>query len=347
MIENNSKLIKGVLFFCGVILILMFILNIKQCNDNEQIKEQVVEMKQLQDGIVRSQAKYATKEDIEKYAKSYDINLDAIRKDLQNFNANIKGISTLVSSSIGRQQTNIPSSSWKPRPKDPNNIGNNPLAPYECPNGQSCSDPFGYLANSQLLSLTEPFTNGTEVPIGDVTFETWKENPWTINQYPRDYMVTTVLGQDKEGRHYTYHKFQIRSNNKTYTVPITHSKFIEEFPESSFSWWNPRVGFGLYGGVAINTSPLPNEGIASGSVVPNLSFSPFSYGKTAVKPDFVFARIGVGYDIATKAVNFSLAPAMWNIGSKVSFIQNTYIGPVVGVDIKKNVTIGAGFTTDF
>jgi len=331
------------IYIAGALLVVLVVFNVKQCSDNSDLREQVVEMKQLQDGIMRSQAKYASKEDIEKLAKQVDVNLDVIRDDLENFNAEIKGISVILAKSIGQNQTNIPSTHTYPKPTDPET----PPNPHTCPDNEPCEDPFGYLTNAQVLALSEIFSDDTNVPIGSVTFESWKEKPWSVFQYPRDYHVTTVLGQDEDGRHYTYHKFQIGVDGEKYTIPITSAQFLEEYPEPSFHWWNPRVGIGLYGGVGFNTSPLPDENVVTGVVAPNISFSPFSYGATKVKPDWVFARLGVGYDLAQQTANFSLAPAMWNIGSEVDFIQNTYIGPVVGVDTDGNVSVGAGFSTDF
>ena len=325
------------------LLVVLVVFNVKQCNDNSDMTAQIVEMKQLQDGIIRSQAQYASKEDIEKLAKDLDLDLDAIKDDLKEFDAEVKGISTFLAQSVGRNDTNVGSTWTHPRPVDTEEPN-----PHVCPEtGEPCKDPFGYLTNSQILALSEAFTDGSEVPIGKVTFETWKAKPWTIFQYPRNYHVTTVLGQDEDGRHYTYHKFEIEVDGKKHTIPIATSKFLEEWPESSFHWWNPRVGIGVYGGVGFNTSPAPNDSTVGGVVQPTISFSPFSYGKTKVKPDWVFARLGVGYDIAQKSVSFSIAPALWNLGSEIDFVQSTYIGPFIGADVNGNVSAGVGFTTDF
>ena len=103
----------------------------------------------------------------------------------------------------------------------------------------------------------------------------------------------------------------------------------------------------MYGGVGFRTSPIAGQNLVNGVAVPTFSFSPFSYGQTELKPDWVFGRVGVGLDVVNKTAAFSLAPAMWNIGSKVKFIQNTYLGPVVGADHKGNISVGVGVSTDF
>ncbi|MDP2683521.1 MAG: hypothetical protein Q8P20_00540 [bacterium] len=337
----EQKLKNIGLIIASLLLIVLVIFNVKQCNDSNNLQSQIVEMKQLEDGIIRSQAKYVSKADIDKLAKDLDLNLDTIKDDLKNFRAEVKGISVFLAQSVGRDQTDLPSSGVYPRPDTSDN-------PYVCPEaGKPCSDPYGYLTHAQVLQLTELFSDGSTVPIGKTTFESWKEKPWTVYQHPRDYYVTTVLGQDEDGRHYTYNKFQIGVDGKKHTIPITKSEFVEELPLVHFQWWNPRVGLGLAIGASFNTTPANNSELATASVVPSISMSPFSYGKTKVKPDWIFARVGIGYDVVRKTASVSVAPGMWNLGSKIEFIQNSYIGPVIGIDSSSNVLLGFGFTTDF
>ena len=343
MMKVKDFIIKHWSIISSIIIAVLIVFVVKlQCaahDMNGQFAKSMVEMKQLQEGIVRSQTSYVSKDDLNDYAKQMDLNLSVIKKDMDGFNASIKGISVLLAHSIGRKETGISSTRTGPKNTDVPN-------PHTCPNNKECKDPYGHLTEAQILALIETFSDGSNIPIGEVTFESWKKEPWSIEQYPRNYNVTTVIGQDREGKHYTYSKFEIETDDKKYTVPIAKSELIEELPEAEVSWWNPRVGIGVYGGVSFNTSPLPDENIVSGSVTPSFSFSPFSYGRTNVKPDWVFARIGMGYDAAQNTLNFSLAPAMWNIGSEIEFIQNTYIGPVIGADIEGNVSVGAGFSTD-
>lgn len=336
----NIDWTKIAVIVVGGLLVTLLVFNTKQCNENSDLRQQMTEMKQLQDGIIRSQTKYASKEDIEKFAGDINLNLEAIQDDLDDFDARVMGISIWLAKSIGKNQTNVPSTLTNPKPPDTPN-------PYVCPDNKPCEDPYGYLAHSQVLALAELFSNDLSVPIGKVTFESWKEKPWSVFQYPREYHVTTVYGEDQDGKHYTYNKFEIGVNGEKHTVPITKSEFLEEYPEPNFCWWDPHVGFGVYGGVGFNTSPLPDDDVVGAAVVPNVNFSPFSYGRTKPKPDWVFARVGVGYDVAQQAINFSVAPAMWNIGSEVSFIQNTYVGPVIGVDSDGDVSAGVGIVSDF
>ena len=319
--------------------------SVKSCvdakNQRDAMQSELTELKRMTDQVVRSKTQYVTKEDLDKFGKDLGLNLDEIKKDMATNDAKMAAISKALVVSLGRRQTGVPSSWTRPT--------NNTTTPVAvCPDGseQTCEDEFGYWAKAQGLNLTEPFPN-VEVPIGSVTFEAWKKDPWSIDVKPREYHVTTVLGRDKSGRHYTYNKFEVGVDGKKYPVEINDSVLKEILPEASFSWWNPRFGIGLHGGVGFNTTPSPDRDTVSAAFGPTISFSPFSYGELEVKPDWIFARIGVGVDAVHGTATFSLAPAMWNLGSEVEFIQNTYLGPVITVDHQSRVGVGIGITTDF
>jgi len=306
----------------------------------EAIENSLVEMKELNDKIVRNQSKYVSKEDLEEFGKNLD--LDAIRDDLNTLGADVKGISKFLTSSLGYNRSNIPSSHVTPKPTDPTD----PTDP-----ANKCEDPYGYLTNTQVLGLREPFSGDVNVPIGDVSFEAWKEKPWSVHILPRDYKVDTVLGQDKDGRHYIYNKFTIATDGKDYALPIKQAEFVETYPEASWEWWNPKVAMGIGGGVSIPTyrDPLTGDvvGDIGGSFTVNALFSPFSYGETRVKPDWIFAQVGVGFDAVRQTANFSITPAAYNLGAPISFINNTYVGPTVGIDHKQNVSVGSTLSVTF
>ena len=317
-----------------VLLLVMLALNIKQCNDSDAVKRDVIEMKQLADGIARSQSEFATKKDVEKMAEN-SLDYVAVKKDMDKMGASLKGLGELLAQSLGRQGTNMGSSGTRPRPpSDPNDPNS-----HVCPDGSACPDPYGYMSNSQIFAMTEPFSNGAEVPIGSVAFDAWKEKPWSVDQRPRDYHVTTVVGEDEEGRQYHYNKFEIGVDGKMHTVPISDAKFVQVYPEPSFHWWNPRVGIGISSGVGVNP--------VGPSVTPTVSASVLSYGQNKKRLSWVFGRVGVGYDVVEKSPQVSIAPAMWNVGTAVDFVQNTYLGPVVGISLNGTVAVSGGITTDF
>ena len=77
---------KLILFISGTIIaILMGLLIVKEYQFSQQQKEfqnSVLEMKHLQDEIIRSKTEYVSKEDLESFSKSLNLNLDIIKKDI-------------------------------------------------------------------------------------------------------------------------------------------------------------------------------------------------------------------------------------------------------------------------
>lgn len=293
------------------------------------IEKSVVEMKQIGDGIVRSQAQYATKDDLEKFGKELDINLDLIQKDLDKLGAEIQSINTVLASTPGYHGSGLPSTGTTP--------GDNTLPnPVPCPPGGVCPDPdpYGYMTNTQILSLNEPFGANIQIPFGETRFKSWKNKPWDLDIYPRNYAVTTVIGQDEDGRHYTYNKFTIETQGKKYDVPIKDAKFVEQFPTAAFRF-SPNLYLGVDGGVIINPSP-------TAELTPNLQVSLFSYGKTKVDPDWTFADVGVGYQTQNNRPAIVISPVNYNVGHQLPLINNLHLGPTVGIDTAGGISVMAG-----
>ena len=296
------------------------------------INKSMVAMQQLQNDIIRSQSNFASKDDLNAFAKQNDINLSTIEKDLDGLGATITGINQITVNSNGSNETNVISTSSTP------NNNKEPAPTVEC-NGQTINcpttDPNGYYSNIQSLQLNEPFAN-TNVPIGSVSFDASNKAPWSYDVYPRTYDVSNVIGTDNEGRHYVESQFSITANGKTNKITINNAKFVEQYPAPTFSWWNPKVFIGVSAGIEFSSLPI------GGTFTPTLSVAPFSYGKTKISPDWVFLNVGAGYDVVSKKMNFEIVPAQYNLGGVVPFIKNTYVGPELGVNISGQVSVGAG-----
>lgn len=301
---------------------------------NQQAKENLllVEMKTLKDNIVRSEARYVSKADLENLAKQNNIDLDPIRDDLDDLNAEIKGLSTLLATTSGYKGVGLPSTSTQPRDVKTETTITVPCdgSTAVCPN----LDTFGYLNNEQTLKLNEPFSNGL-IPWGETTFKAWEQNPWSLTVFPRNYSVVTVLGQDEDGRHYTYHKFNVTTQGKTYPVPIQHSQFVEEFPKSSFHF-SPRLYLGV--DVGAHVYPMPQA-----EVTPNIGLGLFSYGPTKVNPDFTFVQINAGFNTQSETFAIGITPLTYNVGNHIPFMNNLHIGPTISVDNEGSVSLMGGF----
>lgn len=297
----------------------------------KSIEESVVLMKQLSDDIVRNQAQYATKQDIEKFASDSGINLSPIKDDLKKLNADVSSISVVIANSSGYKGTDIHTSNVTPRTDIPviSTVTCKDGTKLDCPN----QDKFNYFTGQQNLKLEEPFVGSKSIPWGVVGFSAWKENPWDITIYPREYHLGTVLGVDENNRHFAYSQFWVESNGQRYNVQVSNAQFEEIYPVSKFSF-NPSLYLGLNAGAII--TPLRAD------VVPSLEVSLFSYGKTKILPTWTFLSLGVGYETQTKNVGMILSPINYNLGSSVSFLHNLYIGPSVGLDLLGNFSILGG-----
>jgi len=330
-IKINYVFILICVIILSIFLFLMFKLH-KQSEMIDNINSKIVLQKDLMDNIVRSQSEFATSKNIEDFAKQNEINLSIIKDDLNKLNANLKSINTVTVKSIGTDIKNVESTGVGEQ--NPNSISNT----LECIDNK-CQNPdkYGYLNTEQKLNLVEPFSNNV-VPLGEVSFSAWKDAPWGLRLYPREYFVTTVVGEDENKQNYIYNKFTVKVNDKDYEIKIDNARTLTQYPEAKFHWLNPRLYLGVDGGLdlkSINTQFGPNLGI---------NF--MSYGQYLIQPDFTILGLGIGYDSAQGQSILLINPFSYNIGNHIPLINNTYLGPSLtldksgGIGIVLNLTVG-------
>lgn len=295
------------------------------------IETQVVKQLELVNGIMRSQHEYATRGDVEKFIKDQGVNLNAIKSNLDKLHAEVSAVNAVSFKSIGYQASNLPSTST--------GVANPNKPPTVTCNGEeiNCNfDPYKYYSAQQNMSLFEPFQDGTKIPIGEVGFSAWQQNPWEVYIKPREYYLTTVVGTDENQRTYFYNKISIKTDNKTYDIRIDKAETKQVYPEAKFSFWNPRLYLGTAGGINLGTSsPEANLNV-------QLTFS--SYGKFKSQPDFTVLGLGAAYQFGTKTSAVMLTPFSYNIGKHLPLMENTYIGPSVTLDTKGNFSAMAGIS---
>jgi hypothetical protein len=292
------------------------------------IETSVVESKNIGNGIVREQASYVTKKDLENMVKDQGMDLAAIKKDLAVLGANVNGISTVKVVTQGYKADHVASSGTTPREPSTETT---PRTDVQA--ATATQDPHGYQSATQWLNLSEPI--GKEnIPFGKVGFSAWDAKPWSEQISPRTYSSTTVLGKNEEGRTYAYSRFEIDVEGKKYIVPITEAKIAEEVPKPSFHW-SPRLYLGVDFGVIANP-PMHFE------VMPDLGLSFFSYGQTKLNPDWTFLTLGLGYETQTKGIAFLLNPVDYNIAKHLPFVENLYLGPSMSLDPKGNFGLYLG-----
>jgi Tfp pilus assembly major pilin PilA len=317
----------GAILLCGALAFIIYN-QVQIKNQQTAIQTQIVQQQQLVDGIVRSQSQYATSADLSKFASDSNLNLKAIKDNLDTLNAKVASINVVTATSQGQTATHLPSTGTGPTNPNPNPV--DPANP----------DPFGYMKAQQNLTLNEDF--GTlKVPFGTVGFSAWQKEPWDINVSPREYNVDTVVGVDDHERQYFYNKFTVKVADKTYDVPIKTATTKQQVPSATWSWWNPRLLMGLDGGVNITN--------VKGEFTPHVDIGIMSYGQYKTTPDFSILEVGVGYGTINKTGQVVVTPVAYNIGRNLfsPLMNNTYIGPSLSIGTDGSIGAGAGVRVGF
>lgn len=309
----NRTWIKILIITGFIILIVALLLVIKfqqdAANENKQLQQTIVEMQQLKDGTMRSESKFVSDEDLKSLAANQKIDIKEVEKDLKTFGGEVKAIDVVKVITPGKVATNLPSTKIEnsnPQPTD--------------------KDFFHYLLNRQVLSLSEPIGK-INVPFGNVGFSAWQKNPWDISISPRKYILSTIIGQDEEGRDYTYHKMLIETEAKTFEIPITEAKISQTLPKSKL-YFNPKLALGIAGGISLTPTPKPE-------IMPLVEITFASYGKNKFDNEWLFGGIGIGYQSIAKEVALQVTPVRYNVGSRLPLIDNLNIGPSVSVNTKR------------
>lgn len=302
-----------------------------------QITASVVAQQTLLNNITRSSAQYATKQDLDTFAAANNVSLATIQQNVATLGATISGMNNVVVSSGGQVATSLPSTGTTPNPAPPNTptVNCNGTA-IPCPS----ADPYNYTKAEQTLSLNETF-GGDQVPIGSVGFSAWQSNPWQVNIPPRTYDVSNVLATDTAGKQYVYNQFSVSTNGKTYKLPVSSAKFVQQYPTPTFSWFNPRLVMSV-AGLADITHPKAD-------FAPGLGVGIMSYGSSLASPDLSILQLGIGYAALTKTPTVSLNPISYNIGKSIPghLVDNTYIGPSIQMGFNGNFYAGAALSVGF
>lgn len=331
----NPTLSK-IIFAIGVLFVIVSLLIVIKSQHDISVQQQemnnaVTEMRQLTKDITVSQSKMATKEEINKLVDSMD--MDSIQEDVNKLRASIIAAGALNVLTPGGKASNLPSTNVGPgRPIS--------VVTVPCPNGGTVTCPpndmFGYNSHAQTLDLSEPFNKDLSVPFGKSMFQAWEPKPWTLEVYPREYSVSTVIARDDNDKITTYHKFQISTQGKSYSVPIK-SDFIEQTPTESKFRFSPRLNLGVEIGARVY--PLPEaEGI------PNLSVSLFSIGKSKNDPNWQILKLGAGVAVHHPAFTGIITPVTYNLGHHLPLMNNLHIGPSFIVDTTTSVGVTFGIS---
>lgn len=321
------------LAFCFTVFSICFLLYKQHeiASRQSAIENQVVLSKDLLDNIVRSSSQYASKEDIENISKLYDVNIKTIKSDLDKVGGKIDAINIVVTSSYAQKKSNIPSTGTVKNDSKKEEVQVECNGAYiKCPN----PDKYGYLDSGQVLDLNESFGD-TNVPFGSVKFSAWEERPWSIDIYNRDYVSAVVVGKDEDERIYAYNKSSIVVNDKTFDLKIKSSTLKQEHPSYSFKYWNPR----LYIGYDVGANLYNLSGVSN---APNINLQLMSYGRYNRSPEISFLQLGLGVEFMSRSLVGVVSPFQYNIGNKIPFMSNLYIGPSIYVGTNKDIMLMGG-----
>lgn len=293
------------------------------------IEEAIINQKNLTNDLVRSMALYTTADQLKAYLKDNQVDLSAVQKDIALLHSKLDSVNTFVTNSLGYDWHDLPSDNKKPSIK--------PVVPQtiEC-NGEKIDcikDVNGYLSTQQIFKLNEKFKS-LDIPIGTVTFDGSKSQPWNVSMSGRQYKSLVINAVDENGRSTYYNQFRIVAEGKEYKVPIDQAVTQQIFPEPVWRWWSPRLFLGLGAGLDFNTLK-PEYG-------PSLSLAIMNYGRYVQTPDISVLQLGVSAGLNSRELFFELTPLAYNVGKHFPFILNTYVAPSVQISPSGDVAAMLG-----
>jgi hypothetical protein len=304
-----------------------------------EMQKSLIEQKQLLDNSIRSQSQYVNEKGFQDFVKQNQVSLDAIKKDISSIGGQLSAVNVVVANSQGQKGAGVPSTTTTTGPTI-----TDPVVKVNCldPTSNCISDKYNYFRTTQLLKLQENFGEKGDVlvPIGNVEFfaGTPDNKPWSYTILPRQYKVDNTIAHTANGQTVVYNTLAIKAEGKEYTIPITSSNTVERYPESSYSWWNARLSLGLTGSASIANSMVKAE------ATPSISVSIMSYGRTKTNPDIRVLSLGVGYNMVDRKPAFELSPIQLNVAKSISgtFINNLWVGPVIGTNTAGAIQLGFG-----
>lgn len=275
----------------------------------------------LQDGITKIQAISASKRELESFASSLGLNIDTIRKDLKNVEGQVTLVGSAVAKIEGQIQKDKPSSSVVSH--DP------PLQPKEC----KLCDIYSYTGNIQKYSL-----NIWQLPVGEISFDAGKNNPWSLEQYPLNIELALVLTEDKHSKTTAYGMMVVKRTDKPelkMILPVDMKILSINKPEKKWHWWAPHLDLSLDNNFHAQLTPY-KFGVS-------LGFSMCAYGRTLNDNSWRLARIGLGLD-SDYTPNISLHPILYNIGEWIPLLSDAWLSIGLTYNLDLGIVLSLGTT---
>lgn len=320
----KEKMNKVHVIFLSLILLinclgLYFFFSWKKEND-KYLSEIQIKQKQIGDEIIRSSSSYMKEEDLLKEIKSNNLDISNLKKDLDLLNSKLDSFNKVQIISYVQKENNVKTDNVKPKdPKEEVQVKENELK-----------------LETQMLELKEKFKTGY-VPIGNVGFSYWRKNPWEFEIYERKYKILNVISKTDKNQTIVHNKFILNSNNKDYEIEINSSETIQVIPENKFHFY-PKFYL---------TSGMGYKFDNSISMSFGLMFNLLQYGEYKTNPKLVIASLGLSKEIFSTDGKITFVPLMYNLNSLINFVNNTYVGPSIGIDQNKVIDTSLNIALSF
>jgi len=176
---------------------------------------------------------------------------------------------------------------------------------------------------------------GNEYPIAWVMF--YPNNPedkkWKSGTFASEIHQQIVLAEnDERGDVYVeaWKKVKKRGyKEREFPLKIESAEWVKREKTDKEWFFNPRLSLGA---------------AFSSEMFPQLGVSFWSYGRTKTDMDWRILDVGIGVD--SDNTYFTFSPAQYNIGHWLPLIDNTFIGPFIGVSSDSDESTLFGISLD-
>ena len=174
------------------------------------------------------------------------------------------------------------------------------------------------------VTLFRDDAEGDKYPIGNVFYSFGlkeDQSRWTSQLFKLDLYTNIVMSEREDGTYDKVIESYIESNfikdyaGIKYPIDIKKISWAKRKIKTKKFRWNPNLNLGLTAGSEL--------------ISPIIGISLFSYGRTEIDNDFLFLNVYTGGN--TNSATLGVSPIQYNIGNHLPLINNTFIGPSIGL----------------
>lgn len=302
----------------NILLALILSLVLFDCNNSKQSHIKEIQLKQKQiDDITRSSTSNITRDELKDLLANNKVDLSKIEKDLKDLGGKVEAINNIQVVSVYQNKTNIPTESVVSKPEEKVEV-----------------KPEELKQETQYISIGEQFAN-QNLPFGKVGFSFWRKDPWEYEVYKRNYKITNIISKDKDNNTVVYNKFSVNVKDKDYDILIDKADAYQVLPENKFHLY-PKIFLSVGSGYSFDKS-LTTAVYLYGNFI--------QYGKYRNNPTFSILNMGIGTNF--EGYKISIVPVFANLQTISKFLQNSYIGIGLGMDLKKSKELTLNFALSF